>query len=482
MFWVTLISCSAWFSLPEAPKELTEIRASLTGNFRDETPNIRRIGAVAKTVGATVQAVRFDLQEGFELTGALWTPSSPESVGFIVAHGHYGQGKSSAESQEIAHRLAARGAWVLAVDSPGVEETDVPGRRLHFSEGVHNRGLLVAGGSSALSLQLDGLRRGVDVLIELGAERVGVTGASGGAVAAYYLAWLDDRVSAPALASPPPIPREAAASGCACDHIPGHPGPDPAVLGQLQQPSLWMADVNQPRPAGLASAASFEVFAGPHSYTEPMQRRALDWFEEHLDLPSGPWLETVPNLNLSTGPLSEDAKSIADLKLPGLEAWTPNPVEGEVASIECKGKGPVVMVLGGPAPEALQASGFRSCVLGMPSPPGTTWDESAWTESIGSGTVRADAIAGAVRSMARSHGAVAVWAHRCWGIVASASDLPFVVEDPVQTLADIDPAQDPGWVHVPGAWTGAVGKQLENALAMDDDASVLLTAIMAIQP
>jgi dienelactone hydrolase len=479
---MTLISCSAWFSPPTPLKELTEIRSSLTGNFRDETPKMRRIGSKFETEGAFVQAVRFDLQEGFELAGALWTPSTPESVGFIVAHGHYGQGKSSAEVQEIAHRLAARGAWVLAVDSPGVEETDVPGRRLHFSEGVHNRGLLVAGGSSALSLQLDGLRRGVDVLTELGVERVGVTGASGGAVAAYYLAWLDDRVSAPAMASPPPIPREAAASGCACDHIPGHPGPDPGVLGQLQQPSLWMADVDQPRPEGLAATATFEVFAGPHSYTEPMQRRALDWFEEQLSLPAGPWLETVPNFDLSASPLGPHAKSIADLELPGVEAWTPNPTEGEVASIDCKGEGPVVIVLGRSAPEELQAAGFRACVLEMPSPPGTTWNESAWTESIGSGTVRADAIAGAVRSMARRHDAVGIWAHRCWGIVASAAGLPFVVEDPVQTLADIDPAMDPGWVHVPGAWNGAVTNQLGSALAMGDDTSVLLAALRTIQP
>jgi dienelactone hydrolase len=443
---------------------------------------MRRFGSPVETVGAQVQPVRFNLQEGFELTGALWTPTRPEPLGFIVAHGHYGQGKSSAEAQEIAHRLAARGAWVLAVDSPGVEETDVPGRRLHFSEGAHNRGILVAGGSSALSLQLDALRRGVDVLVELGAERVGVTGASGGAVAAYYLAWLDDRVSAPAMASPPSIPREAAASGCPCDHIPGHPGPDPAVLGQLQQPSLWMADVNQPRPEGLAEAASFEVFSGPHSYTEPMQRRALEWFEDELDLPAGPWLATVPNLDLSTGPLQPDAKSIADLKLPGVEAWTPHSVEGEVAKINCKGQGPVVLVLGTDPPDALQAAGFRSCTLQMPSPPGTTWDESAWTESIGLGTVRADAISGAVRLMARRHGAVAVWAHRCWGIVASETGLPFVVEDPVESLADLDPDRDPGWVHVPGAWTGAVTNQLAKALATGDDVSELMVAIRTTHP
>jgi hypothetical protein len=57
-----------------------------------------------------------------------------------------------------------------------------------------------------------------------------------------------------------------------------------------------------------------------------------------------------------------------------------------------------------------------------------------------------------------------------------------VVEDPVQTLADLDFAKDPGWIHVPGAWNGTVTNQLGSALAMGDDASVLLAALRATHP
>ena len=111
-----------------------------------------------------------------------------------------------------------------------------------------------------------------------GATRIGATGASGGAVQAFYLGWVDERVSTAVMASPPPLPREAAASGCACDHIPGWPGPDPHVLAQWTAPTLWLADVEKPRPEGLSEDAVFEVLAGPHSYTVEMQV-ALDFRE-----------------------------------------------------------------------------------------------------------------------------------------------------------------------------------------------------------
>ena len=96
------------------PEDRSVVRESLTGNFRDGALELERLGLPKRAVNATVQTVSFSLRPGFEVRGALWTPNTPSEVGVIVAHGHYGQGKSGAEAQEIAHRLAAQGAWVLA--------------------------------------------------------------------------------------------------------------------------------------------------------------------------------------------------------------------------------------------------------------------------------------------------------------------------------------------------------------------------------
>lgn len=473
---MAFIGCSAWFGPDPLPPDRSEVRAHLTGNFPTAQPNLSGLGVAHPTPNASVQAVRFEVAGGFPVAGALWTPASPSGVGVVVAHGHYGQGKSSAESQEIAHRLAARGAWVLAIDSPGVEEGDTPQRQIHFSEGAHNRGLLVAGGSSALALQMAGLQAAVSALGDLGAERIGVTGASGGAVASFYLAWIDERVGAAALAAPPPIPREAAASGCACDHVPGHPGPDAGVVAQLTVPSLWMADVESDGPAGLSRSAAFHVHEGPHSYTESMQRRAIEFFEDRLELPEGEWLVSVPNLSLSSGALPEDSMPIAELPLPGRDAWQPKPSTTDVAEVQCRGEGPVWLALGTEDVDDLVAADRRVCTVRMPAANGAQWDEAAWTESIGTGVVRADAVVGAVMAAARQHGAVGVWAHRVWGVVAGATGLPFAVTEPVRTPGELT-IEDPAWVHVPGAWQGAVEGLLDQAVSTSTDRAILVDAL-----
>ena len=155
MLWLSFIACGALFGPSFVPEDRSAVRESLTGNFRDGDLKMERLGLPKRAVNATVQTVSFSLRPGFEVRGALWTPTMPSDVGVIVAHGHYGQGKSGAEAQEIAHRLAARGAWVLAVDTPGVEEWDIDDRQIHFDDGAHNRGILYARGTSAMALQVD---------------------------------------------------------------------------------------------------------------------------------------------------------------------------------------------------------------------------------------------------------------------------------------------------------------------------------------
>ena len=438
------------------------------------SPQLRELAEPLRAIEAQVQPVRFSLSPDFEISAALWTPDVPTEIGFIVAQGHYGQGKSGAEAQEIAHRLAARGAWVLAVDTPGVEEWDVPGRQIHFDEGAHNRGLLVSRGTSALALQLDILRRGVDVLEALGARRIGATGASGGAVQAFYLGWLDERVETAVMASFPMIPREAAASGCSCDHIPGHPGPDPHVMGQWRAPTLWMSDVRQPQPAGLPESAHFVVEDGPHSYTLAMQRRALEWFEDHLGLPDGPEHAQVPSFDLSTGAAIPGAATIADLPTVRKLQWTPQPREGTLARVACHGAGPVVVTLGDVPREPLTESGWRVCSVDVPA------TMSAWTEAVGEGRVYADELAGAVSTVVRDQSARWVWAHRAWGLVASAQSVPFVVHEPIAELKDLRPT-DPPWLHVPGAWEGVLRDRLSKAKASHVDVEPLLAAMKAVE-
>jgi dienelactone hydrolase len=444
-------------------------------------PLLARAGPATVGEGYSVRAVAFDLQPGFSIAGGLWEPDSPGPTGVLVAHGHYGQGKSSAEAQEIAHRLAAQGHTVLAVDTPGVEEWDVPGRRIHFDAGAHNRAFLAAGGTSAMALQLAVLRRGLDLLEARGVSRIAVTGASGGAVQALYLQLIDPRVRGSVLAAPPRIPREARASGCACDQIPGWPGPDPHLLASVTGRSLWLSDVEQPRPEGLPSSVDFEVMAGPHSYTEAMQRRALDFIADVLDGGGGAFLERVPQGALSTGSADPAAAAITDLALPAPAPWTPRPAKAVAYTQSCSGAGPTVVLGGSDAADvaALHAQGFRACEVRMVTASGLDWDSVDLAESIATGQPLIDRVVGAMSAVAEREGAVAAWGARGYGLAAAGVGLPFVVRDPVRTIDAVDPLLDPPWIHVPGGWWGGVERLLALAEAAGPDRAALVESLGA---
>lgn len=250
---------------------------------------LRRFAERAQQVGTvTVTPVRFLLQPGHPVAAALFEPDEPTAAGVVVAHGHFGQGKSGPEAQEVAHRLAQRGARVLVVDTPGMEEWDQPGHHLHFEAGAHNRAYLAAGGSSALSLQVQNLQRGLSVLESLGASRLGVTGASGGAVQSAWLQLLDSRVEIAVMASFVPMPREARAGGCACDQAPGWPGPDPAFFTLFRSDNLWLADGEGKAPEAPPRQGRVISLDSPHSYDAAMQEEALAAFAAVLPLHPAP--------------------------------------------------------------------------------------------------------------------------------------------------------------------------------------------------
>lgn len=410
----------------------------------------------------------------FSLSVLIFEPAQPTQAGVVVTHGHFGGGKGDPTAQQIAWRLARRGARVVIVDSPGVEEWAVAGRQIHGPAGAHNRAWLAAAGTSALALQVAGVHRAIDLLSARGASRIGLTGASGGAVQAFYAGVSDPRVQAVAMASVPPIPREQRAGGCPCDQLPGMPGPDPEVLASLEIAGLWMAEVEQPRPEGLGPSVRFEVVLGSHGYDPAMQQQALAFFDQQLPLRSVPWQDAVPQVDLRTpGSGANPALSIRDLPVRPTASWQPEPDPQAPYEVDCRGTGPVVLVAGGEARDlaALAAVGLSTCALTVPP------DATALADAIGGGKAAADRPAGATRRAVQRRGAVAVYAVRAWALPASTAGVPFVVRDPVSTLAALDPEHDPPWVHVPGAWWGAIDRALAPALLTSDDPELLATTL-----
>jgi hypothetical protein len=210
--------------------------------------------------------------------------------------------------------------------------------------------------------------------------------------------------------------------------LPGHPGPDPGVLGALRQPALWLADTPQPRPEGIRG--EFRVVEGPHGYERPMLEAAMDF------LGAGAPPETLP-ISRPEDLRSTDlgAAALADL----VRAWPPVPAFAAWPAVpftlDCPPGAPRVLLAGDP-PER------EGCRVTVPE------EEGLVDACIAQGKVAADRYASALRSAARQAGTDVVVARGPWVIAARRSGL---------RVEEVDaptgpPADGPAWVHVRGVW------------------------------
>ena len=410
-------------------------------------------GAPTPLPGGSVRTVALSAQPDTRVGAADFRPDAPTSRAVLLAHGHFGGGKSTPEVQELAQRLVAVGVRVLAVDTLGMEEWAQPSRFVHGPEAAHHRAYLLSQGSSALGLHLAGLQAGLDVLEEDGVTEVVAAGASGGAAQAFWLAMLDDRVSGVVLASPPDLPRAPGTGGCSCDQVPGHPGPDPAALAALPVPSLWLSETQAPAPEGLGPQASWRPVPGPHGFSTEMQDEALAWLSEarswSLSLPAPP---AGPIQTLRTeGPGEARAhRGLLDLRASTRERWSPRPAETVRYRVRCNGKGTTALGVGlTPRDLArLPADNHRLCEVEVDISP------LAVDRALVAGASYADRVVSTLQRASAEVGAIEIWAARGWSVAAAGTGEPCVLVDPPGSPEALFGDPETVWAHVPGLWSG----------------------------
>ncbi len=165
----------------------------LKGGGLDPLPHRTALKAVVHSVkkkdGYSVANVYFMSFPGFYVTGNLYRPLSskaaePKSLaGILCPHGHWKDGRFRADMQSRCAVFARAGAVVLAYDMVGWQES---------SQVDHRRN------EHTLTYQTWNSMRAVDFLLsfpEVDAERIAVTGASGGGTQSFLLAALDQRVN-----------------------------------------------------------------------------------------------------------------------------------------------------------------------------------------------------------------------------------------------------------------------------------------------
>ena len=237
-----------------------------------------QLGQAIEYEGHRVQPISLQVLKTSESQSSFEPKKSVLSPAFLMAHGHYGEGKSSGEAQGPSHVLADRGRR-LGVGYSRVEESDQPNRQIHFEEGAKNRDALLSANSSAMALQVHGLQAGLDYLSQReDIQWIGAGGASGGGVQAFYTALEDPRIQALVMASFVPIPRLEKEGGCPCDWVGSQA--DKAIVTTLGIPSLWMSETHPSAPFPLPENSRFRHIPGPHGFEKPMITEAVLFLDE----------------------------------------------------------------------------------------------------------------------------------------------------------------------------------------------------------
>jgi dienelactone hydrolase len=192
-------------------KQVRERILSLIGRLPDYRGPLN--AQVVKTItrdGFSIDRVTFDSLPDYRVTANLYRPAGAgRHPAILMSMGHWDSGKAA--GQLIASNLAKKGFVVLAYDPVGQGERQQAydprlGRSLiggateqHFSNGA---AAVLMGQSVARYFIHDGMRA-LDYLVsrpEVDPERIGATGCSGGGTQTTYIAALDARVKAAAVA------------------------------------------------------------------------------------------------------------------------------------------------------------------------------------------------------------------------------------------------------------------------------------------
>ena len=217
------LSKGAWEQRRSELKDLLTEKLHLQ---KDPTPADFRVHQTIAREGYRIDLVSYASgSPDIRVTAALYVPDGDGPFPAVVnLHGHWAQGHLAARVQERGHILAQNGFVVLSPDAPGSGERSIGEGKYHYHGGVSGASLYLIG-DSLLGWQVRDNRRGIDVLCALpfvNADRIGVTGASGGGNQTMWIAACDERVKACVpVVSTGSFESYVTRRNCICETLPG---------------------------------------------------------------------------------------------------------------------------------------------------------------------------------------------------------------------------------------------------------------------
>ena len=298
-------SRAEWDARKKVIRETLLLRAGLWPE-PERTPLNARIFDERKGDGFTVAKVYFESLPGFLATGNLYRPTkgSPPYPAIITPHGHWQYGRlQNGEAGSIPGRcidFARMGFVVLSLDMVGYNDSfqlphdpfkSVAQLKADVPQPFEERAMradfdfpeLELYGFNLGGVQLWNSIRGVDFLTSLpdvDPERIGATGASGGATQTIFLMTADDRIR---VAAPVNIIGAAKHPGCGCENIPGL---------WLDTSTVEMAAAFSPKPLLLMSATE-------DPWTPKTPEREYPMIKRYYDLDSAG--DMVKNVHINGG-------------------------------------------------------------------------------------------------------------------------------------------------------------------------------------
>ncbi|MBN1290421.1 MAG: hypothetical protein JXB48_01155 [Candidatus Latescibacteria bacterium] len=338
-----------WKVRREEVRETLLLRAGLWPE-PERTPLNAKVFDERKGDGFTVSKVYFESLPGFYATGNLYRPTKgkPPYPAVVTPHGHWQYGRlQNSEMGSIPGRcidFARMGFVVFSIDMVGYNDSfqlpHDPSKSLaqlkadkplpyeprqmradfHFPE-AELYGFNLGG------VQLWNGIRTIDFLCSMpyvDPERIGVTGASGGATQTIFLMTADDRVK---VAAPVNIIGAAKHPGCGCENLPGL---------WLDTSTVEMAAAFAPKPLLLMSATEdpwtnntpdreypmirkyYSLYGAEnmlknvhikaaHNYNAETRAAVYDWFCKHLKSSEPPIKNPVA--------VSNELKNLGDLRV-----------------------------------------------------------------------------------------------------------------------------------------------------------------------
>jgi dienelactone hydrolase len=272
------------------------------------TPLNARVTGTHQRDGYRIENIVFESRPDFPVTGHLYVPDGPPGTRFPVIlnpHGHWARKKMEPTVQARLIAQARHGYLALVIDTPGwsFEGTNTVERRF---AGAHQDFALVEGSANTTAVYVWDLIRALDYLEtrpETDMSRVGLTGASGGGLAAMYDFAADPRITCAVPVVYPSSLEINPDNGCQCNHVPGmlQIGDRSDVLAIRAPAPLLVIGAREDEefpPAGTrltgeklkhiwglygaSEQMAGQIFEGPHDYNRAMRERAMGFFDRFL--------------------------------------------------------------------------------------------------------------------------------------------------------------------------------------------------------